>query len=69
MFGLSEFAVVLVVVIIVLAVKKGPDLVRSAGRSARALKAEEKGAGDAAAPRVVPGETVGPARGAADPRG
>ena len=67
MFGLSELAVVLVVVIIVLAVKKGPDLVRSAGRSARVLKAEEKAAGDAPAPRVIPGETVAPARSATEP--
>ncbi|GGV21924.1 twin-arginine translocase TatA/TatE family subunit [Streptomyces griseoflavus] len=42
MFGLSELAVILVVVIAVLAVKKGPDLIRSAGKSTRILKAESR---------------------------
>ena len=61
MFGLSEFAIVLVVVIAVLAVKKLPGLTRSAGRSARILKAEARAAEDERAPgtpRVIPGETV-----------
>ncbi|MBT3152511.1 twin-arginine translocase TatA/TatE family subunit [Streptomyces sp. CHD11] len=40
MFGLSELAVILVVVVAVLAVRKLPDVVRSAGKSARILKAE-----------------------------
>lgn len=40
MFGLSEVAIILVVVILVLAAKKLPDLARSAGKSARILKAE-----------------------------
>ncbi|MFS8200335.1 twin-arginine translocase TatA/TatE family subunit [Streptomyces sp. CWNU-52B] len=65
MFGLSELAVILVVVIVVLAVKKGPDLARSAGKSARILKAEKKAATtdeDTPAPRVIPGETVDPGR-------
>lgn len=44
MFGLSELAVILVVVIVVLAVKKGPDLARTAGRSARVLKSEARAA-------------------------
>ncbi|MGW6011390.1 twin-arginine translocase TatA/TatE family subunit [Streptomyces sp. NPDC055210] len=63
MFGLSELAVILVVVIVVLAVKKGPDLARSAGKSARILKAEKKAATETAepgAPRVVEGEVVPP---------
>lgn len=42
MFGLSELAVILIVVIAVLAAKKLPDLVRSAGKSARILKAESR---------------------------
>ncbi|MEU3948974.1 twin-arginine translocase TatA/TatE family subunit [Streptomyces sp. NPDC029526] len=56
MFGLSELAIILIVVIAVLAAKKLPDLARSAGKSARILKAEaraikeaenaEKAAGD-----------------------
>ncbi|MEW2572266.1 twin-arginine translocase TatA/TatE family subunit [Streptomyces sp. NPDC047070] len=66
MFGLSELAVILVVVIVVLAVKKGPELARSAGKSARILKAEKRAAAEAPpasaadAPRVVPGEVVPP---------
>lgn len=42
MFGLSELAVILIVVIAVLAAKRLPDLVRSAGKSARILKAETR---------------------------
>ncbi|MFD3625199.1 MULTISPECIES: twin-arginine translocase TatA/TatE family subunit [Streptomyces] len=42
MFGLSELAVVLIVVIAVLAARKLPDLARSAGKSARILKAETR---------------------------
>ncbi|MFE7035013.1 twin-arginine translocase TatA/TatE family subunit [Streptomyces sp. NPDC057621] len=60
MFGLSELAVILVVVIVVLAVKKGPELARSAGKSARILKAEKRAAEEGDAPRVVPGEVVPP---------
>ncbi|MEU9779451.1 twin-arginine translocase TatA/TatE family subunit [Streptomyces phaeochromogenes] len=70
MFGLSEVAIILVVVILVLAAKKLPDLARSAGKSARILKAEAAatkdepagadGADGQTAPRVIPGETVGP---------
>ncbi|MFJ2263085.1 twin-arginine translocase TatA/TatE family subunit [Streptomyces sp. NPDC087844] len=62
MFGLSELAVILVVVAVVLAVKKGPDLARSAGKSARILKAERKAGADGGAPRVVQGEVVPPDR-------
>ncbi|MDQ1023711.1 sec-independent protein translocase protein TatA [Streptomyces umbrinus] len=67
MFGLSEIAIILVVVILVLAAKKLPDLARSAGKSARILKAEAAATKDEpagtdgqTAPRVIPGETVGP---------
>ncbi|MCF2127080.1 twin-arginine translocase TatA/TatE family subunit [Streptomyces sp. NPDC057074] len=42
MFGLSELALVLVVVVVVLGIKKGPELVRSAGKAARILKSEKK---------------------------
>lgn len=71
MFGLSELAILLLVVIAVLAAKKLPELTRSAGRSARILKAEaaatedQQPAGDRAEPRVIRGETVTPA--ATDP--
>lgn len=42
MFGLSELAIILIVVILVLGAKKLPDLARSAGKSARILKAEAR---------------------------
>ncbi|MET8981337.1 twin-arginine translocase TatA/TatE family subunit [Streptomyces sp. NPDC004539] len=67
MFGLSELAVILIVVIAVLAAKKLPDLARSAGKSARILKAEARAAKEEGnqvtqegegAPRIVQGETV-----------
>lgn len=67
MFGLSELAVILIVVIAVLAAKKLPELTRSAGKSARILKAEARAmkeeqapTGEQATPRVIPGETVTP---------
>ncbi|GGQ29758.1 twin-arginine translocase TatA/TatE family subunit [Streptomyces mutabilis] len=66
MFGLSELAIILIVVIAVIAAKKLPELTRSAGKSARILKAEARAmkdeertpAEDRAAPRVIRGETV-----------
>ncbi|TDT35306.1 sec-independent protein translocase protein TatA [Streptomyces sp. BK208] len=73
MFGLSEIALVLVVVAVVLAVKKLPELTRSAGRSARILKSEARATRDAdepGTPRVIQGEAVrredGPGTGAQD---
>ncbi|CAM5709072.1 twin-arginine translocase TatA/TatE family subunit [Streptomyces hirsutus] len=42
MFGLSELAIILIVLIAVLAAKKLPELARSAGKSARILKAEAR---------------------------
>ncbi|WP_369217569.1 twin-arginine translocase TatA/TatE family subunit, partial [Streptomyces flavofungini] len=42
MFGLSEIAIILIVVVFVLGAKKLPELARSAGKSARILKAEAK---------------------------
>ncbi|MEU8867445.1 twin-arginine translocase TatA/TatE family subunit [Streptomyces umbrinus] len=72
MFGLSELAIILIVVMAVLAAKKLPELARSAGKSAHILKAEaramkemkeEQGtAGEQTAPRVIPGETSTPGR-------
>ncbi|MEU9619407.1 MULTISPECIES: twin-arginine translocase TatA/TatE family subunit [unclassified Streptomyces] len=65
MFGISELAIILIVVVLVLGAKKLPELARSAGKSARILKAEAKamketqGAeGEAGVPRVIRGETV-----------
>ncbi|MFG3656644.1 twin-arginine translocase TatA/TatE family subunit [Streptomyces sp. NPDC047706] len=63
MFGLSELAIILIVVIAVLCAKKLPELARSAGKSARILKAEAramKDEDDRAAPRVIQGETADP---------
>ncbi|WP_353943444.1 twin-arginine translocase TatA/TatE family subunit [Streptomyces sp. HUAS MG91] len=67
MFGLSEVAIVLIIAAVVIGVKKLPELVRSAGKSARILKAEARALkeqdaedGPARAPRVIPGETVPP---------
>jgi sec-independent protein translocase protein TatA len=75
MFGLSEVAVILIVVIAVLAAKKLPDLARSAGKSARILKAEARAMKDddtGPPPRVIPGETASrpdAAPGATEPGG
>ncbi|PAZ14366.1 Sec-independent protein translocase TatA [Streptomyces sp. SA15] len=66
MFGLSELAVILIVVIAVLAAKKLPDLARSAGKSARILKAESRAMKDEqepTTPRVIQGETASPGHG------
>ncbi|QOV36705.1 twin-arginine translocase TatA/TatE family subunit [Streptomyces ferrugineus] len=63
MFGLSELAIILIVVIAVLCAKKLPELTRSAGKSARILKAEARAArdeDDRTTPRVIRGETVTP---------
>ncbi|WP_406382398.1 twin-arginine translocase TatA/TatE family subunit [Streptomyces sp. NBC_01618] len=67
MFGISEIAVILIVVILVVGAKKLPELARSAGKSARILKAEARAMKNkdadtttAPAPRVIPGETVPP---------
>lgn len=68
MFGLSELAIILIVVIAVLAVKKGPELARSAGKSARILKAEKRAAQEGQpAPQVIQGEVVEPGTGSRGP--
>ncbi|MFF2897722.1 twin-arginine translocase TatA/TatE family subunit [Streptomyces sp. NPDC057966] len=66
MFGISEIAILLIVAIVLLGAKRLPDLARSAGKSARILKAEAKAMkgtkeneGEAGAPRVIRGETLG----------
>ncbi|MEV7889636.1 twin-arginine translocase TatA/TatE family subunit [Streptomyces sp. NPDC002817] len=65
MFGLSELVILLIVVIAVLAAKKLPELTRSAGKSARILKAEKDAVDDDSAeeranPEVIQGEIVTP---------
>ncbi|MFF6879123.1 MULTISPECIES: twin-arginine translocase TatA/TatE family subunit [unclassified Streptomyces] len=72
MFGLSEFAIILIVVIAVIGMKKLPELTRSAGKAARILKAEARAAkdeeaGTAPATRVVQGEIVPPGTGTTPP--
>ncbi|MCC9690242.1 twin-arginine translocase TatA/TatE family subunit [Streptomyces sp. MNU103] len=42
MFGLSELAIILIVVVAIMLAKKGPELARNAGKSARILKAEAR---------------------------
>ncbi|MBC2907639.1 twin-arginine translocase TatA/TatE family subunit [Streptomyces sp. PSKA01] len=65
MFGLSELALILVVVIVVVGIKKLPELTRSAGKAARIFKSEakalkEEGSTGASSGegRVVPGAVV-----------
>ncbi|MFB6789416.1 twin-arginine translocase TatA/TatE family subunit [Streptomyces olivaceus] len=70
MFGLSELAIILIVLIAVLAAKKLPELTRSAGKSARILKAEARAAKDQdepGTPRVVQGEAIRREDGGATP--
>ncbi|MGI5358745.1 twin-arginine translocase TatA/TatE family subunit [Streptomyces sp. CA-252508] len=42
MFGLSELAILLIVVLLVVGAKKLPELARNAGKAARILKSEAK---------------------------
>ncbi|MFD9242101.1 twin-arginine translocase TatA/TatE family subunit [Streptomyces sp. NPDC059556] len=42
MFGISEIAILLIVVILLLGAKRLPDLARSAGKAARILKSESR---------------------------
>ncbi|WP_406129529.1 twin-arginine translocase TatA/TatE family subunit [Streptomyces sp. NBC_00989] len=42
MFGLSELAVILLVVVVVLGIKKLPELTRSAGKATRIFKSEAR---------------------------
>jgi len=65
MFGLSELALILIVVIVVVGIKKLPELTRSAGKAARIFKSEAKALKEQDAPgappgpgRVVPGAAV-----------
>ncbi|MFJ6297160.1 twin-arginine translocase TatA/TatE family subunit [Streptomyces griseoviridis] len=62
MFGLSELAVILIVVVVVLGIKKLPELTRSAGKAARIFKSETKALKEQDAPgaeKVVEGTIVG----------
>ncbi|MFE2595860.1 twin-arginine translocase TatA/TatE family subunit [Streptomyces sp. NPDC001840] len=55
MFGLSELALILIVVVVLLGAKKLPELARSAGKAARILKSETK-----ALKKEKEGEGAGP---------
>ena len=55
MFGLSELALLLVVVIVVIGAKRLPDLARSAGKAARILKSEARAMKADGVVRVVDG--------------
>ncbi|WP_330279277.1 twin-arginine translocase TatA/TatE family subunit [Streptomyces sp. NBC_00056] len=71
MFGLSEIAIILIVIAIVVGIKKLPELTRSAGKSARILKAEAKAMKEEqpdTPPRIIPGETVTPPAPPSPPR-
>ncbi|GHJ33446.1 translocase [Streptomyces hygroscopicus subsp. sporocinereus] len=57
MFGLSELAMILIVVIVVLGIKKLPELARSAGKATRIFKSETKALGEQDAPSA-PGNVV-----------
>lgn len=64
MFGMSELAVILLVVVVLLGIKKLPELARSAGKATRIFKSEAKALReqDAGAPgesRVIQGTVVG----------
>lgn len=65
MFGMSELAVILLVVIVVLGIRKLPELTRSAGKAARifksetgALKERNSRGGPAGSDRIVQGTVV-----------
>ncbi|MEU4893117.1 twin-arginine translocase TatA/TatE family subunit [Streptomyces sp. NPDC044780] len=60
MFGLSELAVILIVVVVVLGIKKLPELVRSAGQATRIFKSETKALKEQDAPSAPagPGQVV-----------
>ncbi|MDT6983253.1 twin-arginine translocase TatA/TatE family subunit [Streptomyces lusitanus] len=65
MFGLSELAIILIVVVVIVLARKGPELARNAGKSARILKAEARAMKEAeqrqttdTPPRIIQGETI-----------
>ncbi|MYV60166.1 Sec-independent protein translocase TatA [Streptomyces sp. SID4931] len=67
MLGIGELTLVLLVIVAVLAVKRLPDLVRSAGKAARILKSEKRALKDQDAPQAAsPGTGPGTGPGAAN---
>jgi sec-independent protein translocase protein TatA len=64
-FGLSELAILLIVILIVFGAKKLPELARNAGKAARILKSEAKAmktqeqtadSTQQSAPRIIQGQ-------------
>ncbi|MEW1722348.1 twin-arginine translocase TatA/TatE family subunit [Streptomyces sp. NPDC093109] len=60
MFGMSELALILLVIAVIVGVKKLPELTRSAGKASRILKSEkralkEEGRDEPGAPSAAPG--------------
>ncbi|MCX4765587.1 twin-arginine translocase TatA/TatE family subunit [Streptomyces sp. NBC_01275] len=55
MFGLSELALILLVLIVVLGIRKLPELSRSAGKAARIFKSEAKALKEQDSPEQPPG--------------
>ncbi|MEU3576022.1 twin-arginine translocase TatA/TatE family subunit [Streptomyces globisporus] len=68
MLGIGELTLVLIVIVVVLSIKRLPDLVRSAGKAARIFKSEKRALKDQdpdadggphrPSPRVIRGETA-----------
>ncbi|MFJ2597138.1 Sec-independent protein translocase subunit TatA [Streptomyces erythrochromogenes] len=56
MFGISEIAIILILVILVFGAKKLPELARSMGKSARILKSEARAMKNDPASRTAAGE-------------
>ncbi|MEV7280896.1 twin-arginine translocase TatA/TatE family subunit [Streptomyces sp. NPDC093111] len=65
MFGISELAILLIVVIVIFGARKLPELARSMGKSARILKSEARAMKDTPATPAAAGD---PSGGAAAPR-
>ncbi|MET9323871.1 twin-arginine translocase TatA/TatE family subunit [Streptomyces sp. NPDC003038] len=56
MFGISEIAIICIIVILVVGAKKLPELARSMGKSARILKSEARGMKDESGGAQAAGE-------------
>ncbi|TYR63924.1 twin-arginine translocase TatA/TatE family subunit [Streptomyces parvus] len=54
MLGIGELTLVLLVIVVVLSIKRLPDLVRSAGKAARILKSEKRALKEQDAPQAAP---------------
>ncbi|MFQ6850536.1 twin-arginine translocase TatA/TatE family subunit [Streptomyces sp. 35M1] len=54
MLGIGELTLVLLVIVVVLSIKRLPDLVRSAGKAARILKSEKRALKEQDTPQAAP---------------